>query len=68
MDKEQLEQKRADLEKRFNELDEQKLVIEQEQHRLQGEYRLLNELLPTLDGVEKPKRIRKAKDEENATS
>jgi len=54
--KEKLLEKKAELGRRFNELEEQRKAIEQEQYRLQGEHRIVEELL-----AEEEKAVKKEK-------
>jgi hypothetical protein len=57
MSKEDLLQKKVVIEQRFDELTKTKSEAEDEMKRLQGEYRLVVELINTSD--DKPKRLRK---------
>jgi hypothetical protein len=45
MDKAQLEDRRSKIEQQFNANQEQINSLQQEQHRLQGEFRLIGDLL-----------------------
>lgn len=70
MTHEKLEEKKAELQKRFDDLSTQKTQIEDEQKRLQGEHRLIQELLAleeTSNITHVPVRIRKPK-EQHATN
>lgn len=60
MQKESLEQRKTAIQSRFDELSKQKTDIDDEMKRLQGEFRLVEDLLkePTPQAP-KPKRIRK---------
>lgn len=62
MDKAVLEERRQQSEQRFNELERQKTTISEEMNRLQGEYRVLGELIDNLNKKEedgsKPRRAK----------
>lgn len=62
MHEEDLLRRKAEIEQRFTELDKNKQDIEAEQHRLQGEHRLVVDIYDSIHKtpmVEKPKRLRK---------
>lgn len=54
MDKASLVAKRDALQPRFDQVTTQKTESEQEQYRLQGEFRLLNQLIEELEQSESP--------------
>jgi hypothetical protein len=70
MDKETLLHRKTDVEQRFKELTANKVTIDEELARLQGEHRLLVDLLKDAEEspIEKPKRLRKVTVTEDATS
>lgn len=67
MDKDSLQKRLQDIEQRFYELATQKTGLDDEMKRLQGEYRLLSDLL-NVSNVTKPKRLRKVVEEDAATN
>jgi hypothetical protein len=56
MDKAQLEDRRSKIEQQFNANQEQINSLQQEQHRLQGEFRLIGDLLAK-DSMDKAKAL-----------
>lgn len=67
MNTEDLQNRKVAIEQRFDELLKVKSNADDEMKRLQGEYRLLTELLPP-DAPVKPKRIRKVPVQTDATN
>lgn len=62
MEHDLLEKKKTVIEERFNELVSNKTQIEEELHRLQGEHRLITELMSS--DLRPPKRLKKVSDED----
>lgn len=63
MNKDMLEDKKVQIEAAFKDLALKKSEIEEEMARLQGEHRLVIELLEQEDSIELPKRLRKVKED-----
>ncbi len=62
MNQEALLRRKAAIETRFEELSKNKETVDTEMKRLQGEHRLVSELLAETSPVEKNKRLRKVED------
>lgn len=62
MDRDTLLRRKSAIEERFNELAKTKSDSEAEMNRLEGEHRLVLDLLNDVPVIEKPKRIRKVVD------
>ena len=66
MDRESLLERRTELSNKFDELEKQKKQIEIEQFKLQGEFRLVNELFNSLDTRPEEDRVKSVLEEQLA--